>query len=270
VEAEIQTQFITAGSLLYSVDHRPWMPPDSPWLLSQNWNDLLFAHFAVDAPTLRQMVPDALTLDLYDRVGWVTIAAFCTSHLRPSGIPPLPGLSFFPQLTLRTYVTLQGKPGLLYLSVDAANLSAVWLARVFFRMQYWHASMQVSGATIQARKAEEKAIHLRSSRLHGPRGENGPAKLDVQYCPEGEARLAGRGSLEEFLTERYCVYSWNRRKIYRTEVHHQPWSLQGATVEIRDNTIGAPLGLTFPARPEFCHFSRSLKALIWAPESIRL
>lgn len=246
------------------------MPPDSPWLLSQNWNDLLFAHFAVDAPTLRQMVPDALTLDLYDRVGWVTIAAFCTSHLRPSGIPPLPGLSFFPQLTLRTYVTLQGKPGLLYLSVDAANLSAVWLARVFFRMQYWHASMQVSGATIQARKAEEKAIHLRSSRLHGPRGENGPAKLDVQYCPEGEARLAGRGSLEEFLTERYCVYSWNRRKIYRTEVHHQPWSLQGATVEIRDNTIGAPLGLTFPARPEFCHFSRSLKALIWAPESIRL
>src|SRR6266702_1761544 len=102
LEAEVQTQFITAGSLLYSVEHRPWMPPDGPWLLSQNWNDLLFAHFEVDAQTLRRMVPEGLTLDLYDGVAWVTIAAFCTSHLRPSGIPPLPGISFFPQLTLRT------------------------------------------------------------------------------------------------------------------------------------------------------------------------
>ncbi len=269
MEAEVQTRFITAGSLLYSVEHRPWMPPDKPWLLSQNWNDLLFAHFAVDAPTLRRMVPEALTLDLYDGVAWLTLAAFCTSHLRPSGIPPLPGISFFPQLTLRTYVTLQDKPGLFYLSVDAANLSAVWFARVFFRMQYWHASMQVSGATIEARKAGEKAIHFRSTRLHGPTGNDGPAKFDARYSPEGEAKRADRGTLEEFLTERYCVYSWNRRKIYRTEVHHQPWLLQAASVEIRDNTVGEPLGLSLPAKPEFCHFSRSLKTLIWAPESIR-
>jgi len=230
VEQEVQTQFVTAGSLLYSVEHRPWLPPDSQWLLSQRWNDLLFAHFAIEPPKLRRLVPDALTLDLYDGFAWLTISPCCTSHMRPSGVPPLPGVSFFSQLNLRTCVTMEGKPGLFHFSVDAGNLSAVWFARVFFRMPYWHSAIQVSGATIRARHPEERAIRFRSRRLHGPASLDGPAKFDVVYSPEGDPVRARRGSLDEFLTERYCVYSWNRRKFYRTEVHHQPWPLQQANV----------------------------------------
>lgn len=269
VAPDIQTRFVTAGSLLYSVEHRPWLPPDSHWLLSQSWNDLLFIHYAFEPAVLRRLVPDALTLDLYDGAAWLTVSPFCTSHMRPSGIPPLPGLSFFPQVNLRTYVTMGGKPGLFYLSVDAANLSAVWFARMFFRMQYWHSAIQISGATIHARRSDELSIHFRSSRLHGPSPTKDPTGIDVDYSPEGAPRLARAGSLDEFLTERYCVYSWNRGRIYRTEVHHQPWSLQGANVEIRSNSLADPYGLTLPAEPNLCHFSRSLKMLVWAPESIR-
>jgi uncharacterized protein YqjF (DUF2071 family) len=270
VESDFQTRFVTAGSLLYSVEHRPWMPPDAHWLFSQSWNDQLLAHFAMDPPTLRRLVPDALTLDLYDGVAWLTISPFCTSHMRPSGIPPLPGISFFPQVNLRTYVTMQDKPGLLYLSVDAANLSAVWFARVFFRMQYWHSSIQVSGATIEVRNPKERTIHFRSARLHGPATSSGPAKFDAIYSPEGERERVRRGSLDEFLTERYCVYSWNRDKYYRTEVHHQPSVLQGVNVELHANSMADPFGLVLPPKPDLCHFSRSLKMLAWAPESIRL
>jgi uncharacterized protein YqjF (DUF2071 family) len=244
------------------------MPPDSQWLFSQNWNDGLFAHFAIDPPTLRRLVPEALTLDLYDGVAWLTITASCTSHLRPSGVPPLPGISFFPQISTRTYVTMQGKPGLYYFSVDAANLSAVWFARIFFRMQYWHSAIQVSGATIQARKPEEPSIRFRCSRLHGPAALSGAAKFDAVYSPTGEPTRARRGSLDEFLTERYCLYSRNGRKIYRTELHHQPWPLQRATVEIRINSIAEPLGLTLASEPVLSHFSRSLKILTWAPENV--
>jgi hypothetical protein len=274
VESEIQTQFVTAGSLLYSVEHRPWLPPDAQWLLSQSWNDALFAHFAIDPLTLRRLVPEALTLDLYDGVAWLTISPFCTSHLRPSGVPPLPGLSFFPQVNLRTYVTMQGrsgpsKPGLYYFSVDAANLSAVWFARIFFRMQFWHSAIQIGGATIQARKSTERTIRFRSSRLHGPAALNGPVQFDAVYAPGGEAARARRGSLDEFLMERYCVYSWNRRKFYRTEVHHQPWPLQRASVEIRSNNMAEPFGLSLGMKPDLCHFSRSLKVLTWAPVSVR-
>jgi uncharacterized protein YqjF (DUF2071 family) len=279
VESEVQTQFVTAGSLLYSIEHRPWLPPDAHWLFSQSWNDLLFAHFAIDPPTLRRLVPDGLTLDLYDGVAWLTVSPCCASHVRPSGVPPLPGVSFFPQVSLRTYVSMkdkagQDKPGIYYFSVDAANLSAVWLARVFFRMPYWHASIQISGATIQARNANPdstpRGIHFRSSRVHGPAAISGKVKFDAIYSPESEAWRARRGSLDEFLTERYCVYSLNRRRYYRAEVHHQPWALQQASVEIRANGLGDPFGLALPLKPDLCHFSRSLKMLAWAPETVRL
>jgi len=154
--------------------------------------------------------------------------------------------------------------------VDAGNLSAVWLARIFFRMQYWHSAICISGATIRARNPKECGIHFSSSRLHGPAATEGPAKLDVIYSPEGDCEKARRGSLDEFLSERYCVYSWNRGKYYRTEVHHQPWVLQHASVEVRANSIATPFGLALSPKPSLCHFSRSLKMLAWAPESIRL
>jgi hypothetical protein len=269
-ESEFQTQFITAGSLLYSVEHRPWLPPDSHWLFSQSWNDLLFAHFAMAPATLRSLVPEAFTLDLYDGAAWLTISPCSVSHVRPSGVPPLPGISYFSQVSLRTYVTMQGKPGLFYFSVDAANLSAVWFARIFFRIPYWHASIQMSGATLHARNPQEQTIHLRSSRLHGPKAINAPAKFDVIYSPQSEPEQARRGSLDEFLTERYCVYSWNRGRCYRAEIHHQPWKLQQSRIEIRANSMAEPFGLTLPLRPDLCHFSRSLKMMTWAPERVQL
>jgi uncharacterized protein len=253
VEPEFQTQFVTAGSLLYSVEHRPWLPPDSQWLFSQSWNDVLFVHFAMDPPTLRRLVPDALTLELYDGAAWLTLSCFSTSYLRPSGVPPLPRLSFFPQVMVRTCVSVEDKPGSFYFSVDAASLSAVWLARVFFRMPYWHAKIQVGGATIRQRNATGGTIHFRSSRLHGPAALDGPATFLAAYAPE-----------------RYCVYSWNRGKLYRTELHHQPWPLQRAGIEMQANSLADPLGLVLPGIPDLCHFSRSNKLLTWAPESVRL
>jgi hypothetical protein len=270
VEPEFETQFVTADSLLYSVEHRPWLPPDAQWLISQSWNDVLFVHFAMAPSALRPLVPETLTLELYDGAAWLTIAPFCTSHLRPSGIPPLPMLSFFPQVNMRTCVRRDDKPGIFNFSADAANLSAVWFARVFFRMQYWHSTIQVSGATVRARKSGENTIHFRSRRLHGPAARNGPATFDVAYSPEGATEPARPGSLDEFLTERYCVYSHNRGKLYRTELHHQPWQLQHTGVEIQTNTLAEPLGLSLPLQPDLCHFSRCNKLLTWAAERVQL
>jgi len=44
--------------------------------------------------------------------------------------------------------------------------------------------------------------------------------------------------------------------------------LQQTSLEIRANNIADPLGLALPAQPDLCHFSRSLRMLAWAPESI--
>ena len=272
VEPEFQTQFVTAGSLLYSVEHRPWLPPDAQWLFSQSWNDVLFAHFALEPSVLRPLVPEALTLDLYDGAAWLTISPFRTSHLRPSGVPPLPKLSFFPQVNLRTCVSRDGKPGVFNFSADAASLSAVWFARVFFRVPYWHAAIEVRGATVRSRKSRggEDTIGFRSRRLHGPAALSGAASFEVAYTPAGAAERARPGSLDEFLIERYCVYSCHHGKLYRTELHHQPWPLQPASVELASNSLAEALGLGLPPKPDLCHFSRCNKLLTWAPERVQL
>src|SRR5207237_8334729 len=65
------------------------------------------------------------------------------SHIHAHGLPPLPGLSRFPELNVRTYVTVGDKPGVYFFSLDAAHCPAVWAARRFYQLPYFHARMSV-------------------------------------------------------------------------------------------------------------------------------
>ena len=228
----------------------------------------------MEPSVLRPLVPEALTLELYDGVG---VAHHCRPSVPATCVPVefrlCPSCLIFPQVNVRTCVSRDGKPGIFNFSADAASLSAVWFARVFFRIPYWHAAIQVSGATVQARRATQErrgSIRFRSRRLHGPAALSGPATFDVAYAPAGAAERARPGSLDEFLIERYCVYSCHRGKLYRTELHHQPWPLQQASVELQSNSLAEPLGLSLPLQPDLCHFSRCNKLLTWAPERVQL
>ncbi len=253
-----RTQWIGAGSILFAAAHRPWPAPTAPWIMTQRWNDLLFLHYSFPPQVLRALVPDVLTLDTYKQRAWLSVAAFWISHLRPPGVPSLPWFSHFPEINVRTYVTYDNKPGVYFFSLDAGNLSAVWGARLFYRLPYWHASMQVKG------KGTRK-IEYFSQREHGPK----PAGLKCSYGPAGSQALQARpGSLEHFLTERYCLYTASRKRLYRAEIHHLPWELQEATVDLEENTMAQPITLPLPAQPDLAYFARELKVLFWAPERL--
>ena len=159
---------------------------------------------------------------------------------------------------MRTYVTYYGKPGVFFFSLDASHLSAVWGARIFYRLPYWHATMKVKGRG-------KLKIEYQSKRSHGPK----PAELRLSYGPAGQVFQARPGSLEYFLNERYCLYTTSRKRLYRTDIHHLPWSLQGASVDVELNTMTQTLAIDLPATPDLAHFSRSLKILLWAPERLR-
>ena len=232
--------------------------------MTQTWNDLLFAHFAVEPAAVRALVPDILTLHLYNGAAWISVTPFWISNLRPPGIPSLPVVSHFPELNVRTYVTYRDKqgrekPGVFFFSLDAGNLSAVWGARMFYRLPYWHASMRVEGK-------DEIVFH--SKRIHGPKAGSSMPEFRAKYWAVGPARRAKPGSLPEFLAERYCLYTWNRKKLYRAEIHHLPWPLQMAECEIDVNTMCDPLGLRLPSRPDLAQVCRRLKVLVWPPEKL--
>jgi uncharacterized protein YqjF (DUF2071 family) len=217
--------------------------------MKQTWHDLLFAHWPLPPEKMRPFVPEQLALDTFDGQCWVGVVPFHMSGIRGRGLPALPGLSRFPELNVRTYVTFGGKPGVYFFSLDAANLPAVWAARTFYHLPYFHAAM--------TSKELGGDIHYSSCRFHGATEFRG------HYRPTAEPLLRERGSIENWLTERYCLYTTHRSQVYRGEIHHHPWPLQNAEAELETNTVAAAARIQLPNSAPLLHFARRLEVLIW-------
>ena len=225
----------------------------------QRWHDLLFAHWPVPADALRPTLPPGLTLDTYAGQAWIAVVPFRMSGIRPRGLPPAPRLSSFLELNLRTYVTAGDKGGVFFYCLDAANPVAVALARILFLLPYFNARMQLQRA--------DATIRYSSRRTH--RGAT-PAEVHVTYGPTGPVQLAQPGSLERWLTERYCLYTADRRgRLYRGEIHHAPWPLQPAAAEFAVNTMPRAHGIVLPATPPLLHFAHRLDVVVWPLRRVR-
>jgi uncharacterized protein len=241
-------------SLLKQTAHRPFPLPSNPWVMVQQWHDLLFAHWALPTEQVRRLVPSELELDLFASQAYVAVAPFHMSGIRARWLPPLPGVSRFPELNVRTYVRYRDIPGVYFFSLDAASLPAVWAARAGYGLPYFHASMSV--------KATASQIEYSSRRLQGPR----PAEFRGRYWPTSEPRQRDKSSLEYFLTERYCLYVVRSGEVFRAVIHHLPWPLQDAEAEITVNTMARAAGIELPHARPLLHFSRFLKVLAWLPQ----
>lgn len=242
---------------LFHIQHRPWPLPSGPWTWRQSWRDLLFAHWPIPASELRPLVPEPLEIQEFDGTSWVGIVPFRMAGVMRRPLPDLPYFSVFPELNLRLYVEYQGRPGVWFLSLDAANIVAVWAARRFFHLPYVHAEMSIEGLPGEA--------SFRSIRIRKPRG----LAFEATYRPSGDPCLSEPESLEHWLTERYCLYAQSPTgKLLRAEVHHQPWPLQPAEAVIRRNELLRPHGLAVEGPPALLHFSRRLDVVVWSPEVV--
>jgi uncharacterized protein len=253
------TEFLTTpgrqSATLQESAHRPWPLPDDSWVMGQTWHDLLFAHWRVPSAELRTHVPAVLPLDTHDGNAWVGVTPFCLAGLRARRTYPLPLVSIFPELNVRTYVTVAGKPGIFFFSLDAGSALAVAAARRFYHLPYFWAAMSV--------RTDNGFVEYQSRR----RGE--PARLfSGRYRPTGPAVHAEPGTLEHFLTERYCLYTVADGRLWRAEIHHAPRPLQPAQAELRANGM-APEGLDLPGEP-LLHFAGRQDVLIWPLEAVDL
>jgi uncharacterized protein len=243
---------------LATLDHRPWPPPAGSWAMAQKWHDLLFAHWPVPIDSLRRVVPAALPLDTFCGQAWLGVVPFRMSGIRPRGLPPVPGLSAFAELNVRTYVVLDGKAGVYFFSLDAASRIGVRLARGLFRLPYFDAAMSVEG--------EGSIVRYRSRRIHR---DAPPAEFRAVYGPNGPIVTAAPGSLAAWLTDRYCLYTAGARgEVHRCEIDHRPWPLQPAMAEIEADTMTESLGLPLPNVPPLLHFARYLDVRVWWPRRI--
>jgi uncharacterized protein YqjF (DUF2071 family) len=216
--------------------------------------NLAFIHWRVDAAALRPLLPDGLDLEEFDGSAWLGLVPF-RMMIRPRFCPPVPGLSYFPELNVRTYVTVEDKPGVWFFSLDAANAAAVWGARRFFHLPYYRARMRCrpSGA----------GIEYESER------EGGHASFEGRYGPVGDVYAATPGSLDHWLTERYCLYAADADgAIYRGDIHHAPWPLQRGELKCTQQTMFEPIGVRVSDEPALLHFVRRIDVVIWHLERL--
>jgi uncharacterized protein YqjF (DUF2071 family) len=233
---------------LQEVEHRPWALPRRGWIMGQTWEDLLFAHWRVPLEAVRTHVPPELEVELRDGSAWLGITPFRLTGLRARGMLPLPRVSSFLEVNVRTYVrAADEKPGIWFFSLDASSRLAVEAARRMFKLPYFHARISAT------RRGEW--IDYECARIE----ERGRV-FSGRYRPDGAVFNAEPDSLEWFLTERYCLYTTDERgALQRAEIHHGLWPLQPAEAEIELTTLspieldGAPL----------CHFARRQDALVW-------
>ena len=243
---------------LHRTDHRPWPLPASAWTWRQSWCDLLFAHWPVPASALRPLVPAELDVQEFDGTSWVGVVPFRMEGVMRRPLPDLPYFSAFPELNLRLYVEAEGKPGVWFLSLDAANWAAVIGARVLYNLPYHHARMSLTD------DGREVAYH--SVRTTG----GGAQAFRATYRPTGPVYESRPGTLESWLTERYCLYARTRSgAIRRVDVHHVPWPLQAAEAEVERVTLAEPHGFSLDGEPALLHFSRRLDVAIWPSVEVR-
>lgn len=232
---------------------RTWPLPKHPWVMRMTWSDLLFAHWPIDPTQLAPLLPPGLSLDTRDGQAWIGVVPFMMSNIAPRSCPPIPKLSRFLELNVRTYVTFDGKPGVWFFSLDAASKIAVRAARATFNLPYMDAKMSMAND-------ESGTIEYRSRRVH--RGEPA-ANYDASYRATAESFRAERGTLEHWLTARYCLYSVDRKgRLYRGEIDHAPWTLSPAVYTERQNTMCEPLGITLAAAPHLL-FAQPITVRAW-------
>ncbi len=240
------------------VAHRPYPPPPGPWVMAQVWHDLLFAHWPVSVQDLRSHLPPGLNPDSFDGSGWLGVVPFRMSGIRPRQLPALPWLSAFPELNVRTYVKVGGISGVYFFSLDAGNPVAVALGRGIFKLPYFRARMTLT--------IVDHVVHYTS---HRTQSGAPPAELRARYRPTAPAFSATAGSLEQWLTERYCLYTVDSGgRVVRIHIHHPQWQLQAAEAVFDRNTMAAAHGVVLPPMEPLLHFSRRQDVIVWSPSTL--
>ena len=249
---------LPTDKVLDRTEHRPYPLPRGPWALAMSWHDLLFMHWPILAEVLRPLIPGRLQLDTFDGNAWLGVVPFRMSGVRPRFLPAVPQLSNFPELNLRTYVSADGKPGIWFFSLDAHNKAAVRLARTTFNLPYYDAEMSYG--------VYGDEVRYRSVRTH--KGAL-PTSFDGRYRRTGEVFESEPDTLENFLTERYCLYAADGGgRVKRGDIHHHMWPLQGAEAEMETLDMTRQIGVDLPRIDPVLHYAQRLDVVAWPPRRI--
>ncbi len=226
-------------------------------LMHQDWGKLLFMHWRIEAELLRPLIPDRLEIDTCDGSAWIAIVPFTMWNISafPPFLPSIPFLSSMHELNVRTYVYYDNVPGVWFFSLDCDSAATVLGARTFFFLPYYNADIELQ----QSANTIDYSLE---------RTEEPLAEFSAQWIFEDSARYAHPGSLDYFLTERYCLYSERDGELYRARIHHEPWPLRNAQLTTFESSMIEAPGLPAPTGEPLLHYAEEVNVDIWGLEDL--
>lgn len=203
-------------------------------LLTQQWRDLAFLHWQVDAGVAGRLLPPDTQPDLFEGATYVGLIAFRMYRVGWLGLPGLPYLGSFPETNIRLYsVGPDGRRGVVFRSLDAARLVPVLAGRAAFRLPYQWSAMRVH---------RDGDVVSYASRRRWP---GRPARLSMAV--RVGRRIDRPSDLERFLTARWGLHAaWYRSGLRYLPNQHPPWPLCRATLLHLEESLIAAAGLPRP------------------------
>ncbi|MFZ5477874.1 MAG: YqjF family protein [Myxococcota bacterium] len=224
-----------------------------PTIGFQRWRDLSFLHWRLEAPLVRRHLPPGVDLDLFDGSAWVSVVPFAVEDGRPVGVPAGSGLDFL-EANVRTYVRVDGEPGIWFFSLDASSRAAVAIARTAFGLPYRFATMRSIGSG----RIHDYEVERRSGSF---------PRLRLRYEVGDALGPAAPGSLEHFLLERYALFTKHLGLLLRVRVRHEPYLPHDAFPVLKEEGLLAAAGLARPSDAPIAHYQPVL-AVDFLPPTI--
>ncbi|MFF9851122.1 YqjF family protein [Streptomyces litmocidini] len=207
-------------------------------LLSVRWERLAMVHWRYEAEAVQRLLPKGLLVDRFEDRAWVSLTPFVMSSVRGLGVVPLPPASF-PETNLRTYVRLpDGRSGLWFFSLDV-TAPYLWGGQAL-GVRYRPADLVVR---------ERGTDTFYAGRRRGAEGVGYRLRIRAGGLVEETSPL------DEWLTSRWVAFSRSAGLLWRTPVHHEPWTLGRGTVGELEQTLTRSAGLPDPEPPSLVHVS---------------
>ena len=234
----------TILDILSDIAHRPFVLPTGNWRNYQEWNNALFLHWKVPYEDLRACVPESLELDSFEGEYYISLVAFQMQKIRPKGLPAVSFVSDFEEINLRTYINNDGKTGVYFLNIEAEKYLSALIARKMSGLPY------------------EKSAILRIGNKFNSKNELKKFHLDAEF--EIKEKLESKTDLDRWLTERYCLYLENGRKMYRYDVHHKEWEIKNVEIKQLNLSYALKNNYLINGQPDLIHYSEGVKVLAWS------
>lgn len=236
------------NEILKIKNHRPWELPNESWSFYQEWNNAIFLHFKVELEELKQYIPKELEIDLFEKKPWVSVVAFTMEKIRPKNIPAFSPISNFHEINIRTYVKMNNKTGVYFLSIEGGTKLSCKIAKFISDLPYRYSLIE------------------RTSKLYS--SSNLIFKDELCFKFEIGKQIKHKSKLDNWLTERYALFQETDNYINEYEIHHLPWLINN--VEVKSLKCNYPrFKNLLNNKPDKMQYSKGVKVIAWEKNRIK-